>query len=62
MVSGKAIMEQHEGTVELKSTVGSGTEVSVIFPPERVIETAVKLAISRVLPRSRPAAPRPAVL
>jgi PAS domain S-box-containing protein len=35
----KAIMEQHEGRVELKSTVGSGTEVSVIFPPERVIET-----------------------
>jgi PAS domain S-box-containing protein len=35
----KALMEQHQGRVELKSTVGSGTEVIIIFPPERVADT-----------------------
>jgi PAS domain S-box-containing protein len=31
----KAIMELHQGAVELKSTKGHGTEVTVIFPPQR---------------------------
>jgi signal transduction histidine kinase len=35
----KAIMELHEGTIELKSTPGSGTEVTVVFPPERMVDT-----------------------
>ena len=34
----KAIMALHQGTVELKSTVGSGTEVTVIFPPDRAVD------------------------
>ena len=33
----KAIMERHEGTVEIRSTLGISTEVTVIFPPDRVI-------------------------
>ena len=32
----KAIMELHQGVVELKSTEGIGTEVTVIFPPDRI--------------------------
>ena len=33
----KAIMELHDGSLELHSEVGSGTEVSVRFPPERAV-------------------------
>ena len=33
----KAIMELHGGRLELKSTLGTGTQVTVIFPPERVL-------------------------
>ena len=33
----KAIMELHGGRLELKSELGVGTEVTVIFPPERVL-------------------------
>lgn len=33
----KAIMEAHGGSLELRSVIGSGTEVSVTFPPERVV-------------------------
>jgi signal transduction histidine kinase len=33
----KAIMEVHGGRLRLESTLGSGTTVTVVFPPERVI-------------------------
>ncbi|MFZ2004523.1 MAG: ATP-binding protein [Stellaceae bacterium] len=33
----KAIMEMHGGRLELKSELGVGTQVTVIFPPERVL-------------------------
>ncbi len=33
----KAIMELHGGTIELQSTPGRGTRVSVTFPPQRVV-------------------------
>jgi signal transduction histidine kinase len=33
----KAIMELHGGRLELKSEFGVGTQVTVIFPPERVL-------------------------
>jgi signal transduction histidine kinase len=33
----KAIMELHGGRLELKSELGVGTEVTVTFPPERVL-------------------------
>lgn len=32
----KAVMDLHQGAVELKSIKGSGTEVTVIFPPDRL--------------------------
>jgi len=31
----KSLMELHGGTIEIKSTVGKGTTVTVIFPPEQ---------------------------
>jgi signal transduction histidine kinase len=33
----KAIMELHGGRMELKSELGVGTQVTVVFPPERVL-------------------------
>jgi PAS domain S-box-containing protein len=33
----KAIVERHNGSVALRSTVGIGTAVTVIFPPDRVV-------------------------
>jgi two-component system cell cycle sensor histidine kinase PleC len=33
----KAIMELHGGRLELKSELDVGTQVTVIFPPERVL-------------------------
>ena len=33
----KAIMELHGGRLEMKSELGVGTEVTVIFPPVRVL-------------------------
>jgi signal transduction histidine kinase len=40
----KAIMEAHGGRLRLKSTLGAGTTVTVVFPPERVIlDPAVNL-------------------
>ncbi len=33
----KAIMEMHGGRLELKSQLGVGTQVTVVFPPERVL-------------------------
>ena len=33
----KAIMERHNGAVEIRSAVGIGTEVVVLFPPERAV-------------------------
>jgi two-component system cell cycle sensor histidine kinase PleC len=33
----KAIMELHGGRLELASELGVGTQVTVIFPPERVL-------------------------
>jgi signal transduction histidine kinase len=38
----KAIMEMHGGSLRLKSTLGAGTAVTVVFPPDRaVIEPVV---------------------
>ena len=33
----KAIMEMHGGRMRLRSTLGSGTAVTVVFPPERAV-------------------------
>jgi signal transduction histidine kinase len=33
----KAIMEMHGGRLLLRSTLGAGTKVTVVFPPERVL-------------------------
>jgi signal transduction histidine kinase len=33
----KAIMEMHGGRIALTSELGAGTEVTVLFPPERVL-------------------------
>ena len=33
----KAIMEMHGGRLELRSELGAGTRVTVLFPPERVL-------------------------
>jgi len=33
----KAIMEMHGGGLDLKSELGAGTQVTVVFPPERVL-------------------------
>ena len=35
----KSIMELHGGAVELRSRLGAGTEVTVVFPPDRVVTT-----------------------
>jgi signal transduction histidine kinase len=42
----KAIMELHGGRLELKSELGVGTEVTVVFPPERVL-TQCAIEVSR---------------
>jgi signal transduction histidine kinase len=45
----KAIMELHGGNFELRSAVGAGTQVSVIFPPQRaVLEPAAETSLSAV--------------
>jgi len=42
----KAIIELHGGTFALKSSVGSGTEAAVVFPPDRMVAvTAKKTAV-----------------
>jgi signal transduction histidine kinase len=33
----KAIMKLHGGALELSSTVGQGTQVVMLFPPERLV-------------------------
>jgi signal transduction histidine kinase len=33
----KAIIEAHGGNLELRSAVGAGTEVTLTFPPERLV-------------------------
>jgi len=43
----KAIMEMHGGRMRLKSTLGAGTAVTVVFPPERAI-----LDLAGDMPRS----------
>ena len=35
----KRLVELHGGTLELESTVGVGTRVSVLFPHQRIVET-----------------------
>jgi hypothetical protein len=40
-------MEMHGGRMRLKSTLGAGTAVNVVFPPERAILDPVT-----VLPRN----------
>jgi PAS domain S-box-containing protein len=42
----KRIMELHQGTLGLRSTLGLGTEATVTFPPERaVVEADLKTAL-----------------
>jgi signal transduction histidine kinase len=43
----KGIMELHHGTIELQSTVGAGTKVTITFPPERAV---VEPALTQSLP------------
>jgi PAS domain S-box-containing protein len=43
----KGIMELHHGAIELQSTVGAGTAVTITFPPERVV---VEPALTESLP------------
>jgi PAS domain S-box-containing protein len=43
----KGIMELHHGTIELQSTAGAGTAVTITFPPERA---AVEAALTQSLP------------
>jgi signal transduction histidine kinase len=38
----KAMMELHGGVLELKSTLGVGTEATIVFPPERLRQPASK--------------------
>jgi PAS domain S-box-containing protein len=40
----KAIIELHGGVFELKSTVGSGTEAAVVFPPDRIVAATTAAA------------------
>ena len=42
----RAIMEHHKGSVELKSDVGNGTEVILVFPAERVLEADESVRVS----------------
>ena len=43
----KAIMEMHGGSLRLKSTLGAGTAVTVVFPPDRaLLEPVVDLPLS----------------
>ena len=43
----KRIMELHQGTLSLQSTLGVGTEATVIFPPERAVaRTDKQIAVS----------------
>jgi two-component system, cell cycle sensor histidine kinase PleC len=43
----KAIMEMHGGRLRLKSTLGAGTAVTVVFPPERaILDADVELPLS----------------
>jgi signal transduction histidine kinase len=46
----KAIMEMHGGRLRLKSELGVGTSVTVIFPPERVILDPSLLGFDTVEP------------
>ena len=42
----KRIMELHQGTLELQSALGAGTEATVMFPPERaVVQTELKVSL-----------------
>ncbi len=43
----KGIMELHHGTIELQSTAGAGTAVTITFPPERAV---VEAALTQSLP------------
>lgn len=40
----KAIMELHDGRLELRSALGKGTDATVIFPPERIVTNQSELA------------------
>jgi len=50
----KGLVELHGGTFTLKSKVREGTEVIVVFPPERVMNALPKLD-----PNAQPPAPKP---
>ena len=44
----KTLVELHEGTFEISSRVGRGTEITVRFPPQRILaDTSVGIALSR---------------
>ena len=58
----KGLVELHGGTFTLKSKLGEGTEVIVIFPPGRVIEQSARspARTHRRTQRRANAPPRPA--
>ena len=49
----KGLVEQHGGTFTLRSKVREGTEVIVVFPPERVMNALPKLDAGAVAPSAR---------
>lgn len=53
----KAIMELHQGGVELKSDLGCGTEVTIIFPADRAVSS--RSPDARHLPHEEPVAASP---
>ena len=55
----KTMCELHGGTVALDSELGTGTTVTVRFPPERVLDTGAADAVSQAIggPRRLDATP-----
>lgn len=49
----KGLVEQHGGTFTLRSKVREGTEVIVVFPPERVMNALPKLDAGALAPAAR---------
>ena len=35
----KSLIEMHGGSLEIESEIGVGTKVTVIFPPQRIVDT-----------------------
>lgn len=50
----KGLVELHGGTFTLKSKVREGTEVIVVFPPERVMDALPRLDLEGPPPETKP--------